>query len=515
MDRAPPAGEEELRAADLSAALRELSERHGQLFESSLAGAFRTTPAGQILDANPACSAMLGYADPADLCAVAAPSLYAEPGERTALLARLAAEGEASCELRLRRRDDTLARALVRARLRRGLDGHEVIEGTLLDVTPLREGEAGLVQAGRLAAVGALAAGVAHEVNSPLAGILANLAFALEALPGTGATEGEAVAEVTSALEDARAAAERVRDIVRDLRLFARTDESEHGPVCVAAVLEATLGLVQNQLRHRARVIRAIGEAPRVVANASALGQAFLNLLLDAAQALPEGAASQHLVKVTLGCTPGGAVLVEISDSGPGMTPEALARAFDPRLPRRPGGPAGVGLPVARAIVESLGGRVTVESEPGRGTTARVELPPAPPTAQRTPVPAAHDRARRKVLVVDDELVVGKSLRRLLPEHEVSVVTSAREALERIESDPDLDVILCDLMMPEVSGIELYHELEGRSPELASRVVFITGGAFTPDASDFLRAAGNPVLEKPFDLGRLRALVSGRSSRAG
>ncbi len=504
-------GEEALRAAELSAALHEATERLAGVFERGLAAAFRSTPAGRLLDVNPALVALLGYERADELLAIPAERLYVDPADRHAFLACLERTGEGTTEVRLRRRDGRTVWALARAHRRQGLDGEVVLEGTVLDVTVLRESEAGVVQAGRLAAVGALAAGVAHEVNSPLAGILANLAYAIEALPGAAEATGEAVQDVLSALDDARAAAERVRDIVRDLRLFARIDEGARAPLEVGQVLEATLGLVENQLRHRARVVRVVGEAPPVLADASTLGQALLNLLLDAAQAIPEGAASKNTVQVTLGRTTAGDLRLEISDTGAGMTPEAVARAFDPHRPRRPGGPVGLGLPVARAVIESLGGTVSVRSEPGVGTTVRVELPAAPAPGREAPRAAPSPRARRRVLVVDDEPVVGKSLRRLLPEHDVTLATSATEALTAIEADPDLDVVLCDLMMPEVSGVELYHTLEARFPVLAQRVVFITGGAFTPEASTFLREVGNPVLEKPFDLRRLRALVSGRA----
>lgn len=506
-----PGGEEELRAAELSSALREATERHAAFFERGLAAAFRTTPGGRLVEVNPALVALLGYERADDLLATQVEQLYVDPAERHAFLARLDRSGEGAMEVRLRRRDGRTVWALVRAQRRRTVDGEELLEGTLLDLTPIRESEAGVFEAGRLAAVGVLAAGVAHEVNSPLAGILANLAYAIEALPGAGGARDDAAQqEVLAALEDARAAAERVRDIVKDLRLFARAAEGERAPQEVGKVLEATLGLVENQLRHRARVVRVLGEAPRVMANASSLGQAFLNLLLDAAQAIPEGAASRNTLQVSLGRSEAGGARLEISDTGPGMTPEVLARAFDPHLPRRPGGPVGMGLPVARAVIESLGGTVSVRSEPGAGTTVRVELPAAP--MPRAPEPRRVDggRARRRVLVVDDEPVVGKSLRRLLPEHEVIVTSSAAEALAAIEANADVDVVLCDLMMPEISGIELFRVLEARHPALARRVVFITGGAFTPEAAAFLRTARNPVLEKPFDLRRLRALVSGR-----
>lgn len=345
-------GEEALRAADLAAALREATERLSPLFERSLAGAFRGTLAGRLLEVNPAFAHILGYEDPAELRSLTAQQLLVDADDFPTLAAHLASEPDTLCELRLRRRDGSPVWAMVRAQRRRSLEGEELVEGTLLDLTTLKEGEAGLVQAGRLAAVGALAAGVAHEVNSPLAGVLANLAFALEALPGAGATDEEALRDITEALEDARAAAERVRNIVRDLRLFARAEDGDRAPIDVSSVLEATLGLVENQLRHRARVVRDFQEAPRVVASASSLGQAFLNLLLDAAQAIPENAASRHEVRVSLGRTPAGAALVEITDTGAGMTPEMLAHAFDPHRSRKPGGPAGMGLPVARAVIE-------------------------------------------------------------------------------------------------------------------------------------------------------------------
>jgi PAS domain S-box-containing protein len=509
MDHSPLTGEEALRATELAAALRESTAWRALLFEHGLAGAFRMTPAGQVLEVNPALAQLLGYAEPEDLRALPADALFQDPADRRTLLDELARGEEPSRELRLRCADGATRWVVSRCRQRQGQDGELVVEGTVVDVTALREGEAGLLQAGRLAAVGAIAAGVTHEVNSPLAGILANLAFALDSLAALG-VGGEAAQEVVAALEDARAAAERLRDIVRDLRLFARADEGDRGPIAVGPVLEATLGLLANQLRHRARVVRLLGEAPKVVATDSSLGQAFLNLLLDVAQALPEGAASKNEIRVTLGRDPGGGALVEISDSGAGMSPEALAHAFDPHRPRRPGGPAGVGLPVARAAVEALGGSISVESTPGRGTTIRVRLPPAPVAGPELPASPRAAGARRRVLVIDDEPMVGKSLRRLLPEHEVLIASGAAEARAVVEANPDLDVVLCDLMMPEVSGVELFREMETRFPAVARRMVFITGGAFSPEVRAFLRTVGNPVLEKPFDLQRLRAVVAGK-----
>ena len=505
-------GEQELRAGELAAALRATASRYRDLFERNLAGVYRTTADGRILEVNPAFARTFGYGSPDELRAVPVQRLHLDLAGWEESLALLREQGEVrSGERRMRRRDGALVWVLFSEQLRPAEDGEEVIEGTLIDVTSHREAAAGIIQAGRLAAVGTLATGVVHEVNNPLAGVLANISFALDTLPGLaaelpdGTPARTAAAELASALGDARAAAERVRDLVRHLNLFARAEDETGTPLDVARVLDATLALLANQIRHRARLEIAIGEAPEVLGNESRLGQAFLNLLLNAVQAIPEGAAGSHVIGVSLGRAPDGSARLEITDTGAGMTPEVLARAFDPFYSTRGGAGVGLGLPTARAIVASLGGTLSLESAPGRGTTARVVLPPASPAHREVAAGNLATPRRRRVLVVDDEEVVGRSLARILPEMEVQSVVGGREALALLSDDPDFDVVLCDLMMPQIAGEDLYRALP---PGLARRVVFMTGGAFTPQARAFLDAVENPVLEKPFELERLRALLA-------
>jgi CheY-like chemotaxis protein len=258
-----------------------------------------------------------------------------------------------------------------------------------------------------------------------------------------------------------------------------------------------------------------IAPTPRVLASEHRLGQVFLNLLINAAQSVPEGRASEHLIRASTGVHPDGRVRVTVSDDGAGIPPEIRSRIFDPFFTTKPiGVGTGLGLSICHGIVAALGGEITVESEVGRGSTFSVFLP----TASGEPLQEAPARAAptagARILVVDDEPLVCKALQRILsPPHEVGVRESGREALETLESDAAWDLVLCDLMMPEITGMELYRLTAVRSPALARRFVFLTGGAFTDGARDFLQEVSNERVEKPFDPAVLRELIAGLVSR--
>ncbi|HET9449631.1 MAG TPA: two-component regulator propeller domain-containing protein [Aggregicoccus sp.] len=399
----------------------------------------------------------------------------------------------------------------------------------------LRETQAQLVQAGRMAAVGTLAAGVGHEVNNPLAYILSNLDFAcLEAtrLQGTltqGAQAGvsaqeagrlrERLSEMEQSLREALHGAERVRRIVRDLKTFSRADEDAQGSVDLHAVLDSAAKLAGNEVRHRARLVKAYGDVPRVEANEARLGQVFLNLIINAAQALPEGHVGEHEVRLVTRVDADGRVVAEVQDTGSGIPPEVLQHIFDPFFTTTPVGEGtGLGLSLCHAFVTGMGGRITVDTTPGKGSTFRVSLPaarvqtPAQPQASEPQQAVAASTPRGRVLVVDDEpLVLGAVRRALGAQHDVEGVSSARRALELLTGSEDrYDVVLCDLMMPEMTGMELHLEVRASHPARARRFVFISGGAFTSGAREFLASVDSPLVEKPFDLARLRELVQAR-----
>jgi signal transduction histidine kinase/CheY-like chemotaxis protein len=376
----------------------------------------------------------------------------------------------------------------------------------------LDESRGRLILADRMASVGTLAAGVAHEINNPLTWVMGNLEYLAAELPELVAKLGaERRAELEEVLGQTREGADRVRKIVRDLKLFSRADEGERGPVDIHKVLDLAVNMTRAELRHRARLVRDYGTVPPVLASESRLGQVFVNLLVNAAQAIVEGKAEDNEVRLTTRCDGAGGVVVEVRDSGAGIPAAIRERIFDPFFTTKAVGVGtGLGLAICHGIVADLGGRIEVESSPA-GSCFRVVLPVAAQAAEeRAPAPEARPApARGRVLVVDDEPMVAAMLvRELAGEHDVEVASSGREALERLGND--YDVILCDLMMPEVTGMELFAELRRSAPHLAPRMVFVTGGAFTTGGREFLAEVPNPRFEKPVDLASLRALISER-----
>ncbi|MCP3169520.1 two-component regulator propeller domain-containing protein [Myxococcus qinghaiensis] len=579
--------------------------------------------------------------------------------------------------------------ARVQERTRELARANEELES---NVRTLRQTQAQLVQAGRMAAVGQLAAGVGHEINNPLAYIVSNLEHASEESDALAKELGEArnagtrLREVGQALREALHGANRVRRIVRDLKTFSRPDDEKQGPVDLSAVLDSAVKIAMGELRPRAKVVRDYGDVTRVEGNEARLAQVFLNLLINAAQALPEGRAEENEVRLVTRGGPDGWVLAEVRDTGSGISPESLGRIFDPFYTTKPVGVGtGLGLSLCHAYVTAMGGTISVESELGKGSVFRVALrrardagaaltseargrtrdgvsestpgarpvterdsspsgyptissdsrpmserdtsplgfptvhvrpaaerpaspisaptqwepppearwgterpasssglessstalpsvtaasrvldggssrAPGPPSfagtpgtearASRVDTAALESMARRsepvgdagvlpgtsavvtdaprvesppppvrgRVLVVDDDALVSGAIRRTLArENDVDVVVSARQALERLNGlEPQrYDVVLCDLMMPEMTGMDLYEALVRTAPDVAERMVFITGGAFTPTARTFLERVENPRVEKPFDPEALRGVVRAEVARA-
>ena len=234
----------------------------------------------------------------------------------------------------------------------------------------LQEAQSQLLFADRLATIGQLAAGVVHEINNPLSFLLNNLAHVKRVM-------GQAKPpEVTQALADANEGAERVRLIVQDLKLLSSPDEMESGPVEVAKVVRSAVKLAAHEIRHRAEVVESLDEVPRVRGNEARLCQVFLNLLLNAAHAISPGQPEHNRIRISAREVEGERVLVEVSDTGCGIPPELLERVFDPFFTTKPVGVgSGLGLSVCRRIITAHGGELSVESEPGRGTTFQVFLP--------------------------------------------------------------------------------------------------------------------------------------------
>jgi PAS domain S-box-containing protein len=390
----------------------------------------------------------------------------------------------------------------------------------------VRDREAHVVQSDRLASLGTLAAGVAHEINNPLTYVITNVGYVAERLGALARELGDAaredlrgrLAEVREALAEAQEGAQRVRQIVRDLRTYSRGDDDQEKTVDVQRVIEWSINMTMNEIRHRARLVKDLGAVPGVRGTETRLGQVFVNLLVNAAQAIAAGSSADNEIRVSTMTDANGRAVICVSDTGPGISPDVLDHVFEPFFTTKPTGVGlGLGLFVCHNIIKGMGGTLTAESPPGAGATFVVTLPsaaPAPESIARGSARVMAGPRRVRVLAIDDEPQVLRSIQRALGAHEVVVADSGRDALARLESDPSFDVILCDVMMGDMTGMDVMKALRDRSPDLAARVVFMTGGVFTEAAREFLATVPNMCVEKPFDLTALQAIITARGGGA-
>jgi signal transduction histidine kinase len=374
----------------------------------------------------------------------------------------------------------------------------------------------------RLTSLGTLAAGVAHEINNPLTYILGNAALTskeLETLVAVLKADGkpaetliattieklEPLAEAVREIEDG---AERIRRIVNDLQVFARPETGAASGDARAA-LDWALRVTETQVRERARIETDFSPMPLVRGSGARLGQVFVNLLLNAAQAIPEGQAGDNLIRIKTGTDELGRAVVSISDTGHGMSAETQKRIFEPFFTTKPvGSGTGLGLSICHGIVQSLGGEIKVESRLREGTTFHVHLAIAPTAADTAAEAPEGSRARAHILVIDDEPQVSKTMERILRGHDVKTIESALKALELLTADRTYQLIFCDLTMPDLTGMDFYDRLQQTAPELIDRVVFMSGGVFTERAAEFLKAVPNLRLPKPFTPAELRTFVA-------
>ncbi len=369
--------------------------------------------------------------------------------------------------------------------------------------------------ADRMASVGTLAAGVAHELNNPLAYVLGNLELLRQELRALSQAPADLGVMVQEALEGAR----RMRAITQDLRTFSQPHAEVVEAVDPREIVDSALKMAATEVRHRASLRREYGEVPAVRAEAGKLGQVFLNLIVNAVQCLPVGEASRNEIIIRTSTSASGDAIVDVSDTGPGIPAHLHSRIFEPFVTTKPRDVGtGLGLSICHNIVTSLGGRISAHRRAPRGTTFRVRLP-----ASREPVVKRHSSTGRlpaisnadgPVLIIDDDPMVAATIQRLLDGREVIIAGSGREGIEVLDRSIEFDVVLCDLMMPEVSGMDVYDTIAGRDPELAARFIFMTGGAFTDRARRFLDQVSNPRLEKPFDAKTLRTVVSSHGGGA-
>ncbi len=382
-------------------------------------------------------------------------------------------------------------------------DGQPAVLAIGRDQTERKAIEARLMFSDRMASIGTLAAGIAHEINNPLAYVKASLAHI--------ASEAGAVApSIRGALDDALDGTQRIAAIVGSVSTFSRVEAREQAAVDLPRAITAALRVVSTELNHRCRVETELAATPLVSANEARIGQVVINLLINAAQAMPARSRDENLVTLATRTAPDGRAVIEVRDNGSGMSPEVVRRVFEPFFTTKDVGQgSGLGLAVCHGIVTSYGGEVSVSSAPGQGATFTVVLPAAAPAAREAPAraPASRPARRAHLLVIDDDArLLGSLCRMLQRSYDVTPCASGPHALELLATDASIDAVLCDLMMPGFTGMQLHAELLRTRPALARRIIFMTGGAFTPEAREFVDQQPR-VLEKPFEVSAVRALV--------
>ena len=406
------------------------------------------------------------------------------------------------------------------------------VTGLSHDIRELRRLQALSAQTDRTAALGTLAASVAHEINNPLTYILSyadQVDGALDeldrlcALPSAGNAlrMRTVLATLREDFQTLQLGTERIAAITRELRSFNHPDDRVIVPTDARAAVRSVLQLVRKELEGRAKLSLDLGETTPIAAHPSRLVQVVLNLVMNAMQSLPQAPAYQHEIGITT-ATRGDCVVIEVSDTGPGVPVAQRERIFEPFFTTKPiGEGTGLGLFVCRNIVRAYAGEVSVEDRPGGGAVFRVELPIAPSALAPQLVPAAQLPAptlSSHVLIIDDDPQITSALCGQLKRagYRASACSTGAAGLRRILTSSDIDLVFCDLMMKGVSGMDLHAQLLEQDPAVLHKVVFMTGGACSPSARQFVLEHPAVVVEKPFDLiaETDRRLAPASSSRA-
>ena len=388
-----------------------------------------------------------------------------------------------------------------------------LVTGIHVDITDRKRAEQELAvsrdalhQSEKLAAMGALLAGVSHELNNPLAAIVGQAEMLQEDSVGTAfETRGKKIA----------AAAERCARIVQTFLAMARQKDAQRSLVDLNDVVATALEIAEYGLRTAGIGVRVtLGTMlPKVLGDRDQLHQVLVNLIVNAQHAMQSGGAYDKTLTVRTSVSQSGEVLLDVTDTGSGVPEKLKGRIFDPFFTTKPQGVGtGVGLSFSHGIVEAHGGTITLEPS-RRGAHFRIALPAAAesgmvavPIAAET---AAESSAGGKALVVEDEADVAETLRELLERegYKVTVAGDGAKALMAIDRG-DYDLILSDLRMPGVSGPDLHARLAETKPHLLERMGFVTGDTLGSSMDDFLRGCGRPVLEKPFTKIGVRCLIA-------
>jgi PAS domain S-box-containing protein len=497
-------------------ALLDSEERYSSLVDNIRLGIFRSTPGleGHFLEVNPGMEEVTGYSR-GELLKMNVTELYVYPEQRTAIIEEAAnGAGKVTRELNMRKKDGTEIVVSDTKFTIRDEDGEiAYFDGVLEDITERKQMEkerSELEQraqlASRLASIGQMASGVAHEINNPVASIIGFADLLLERdIPD----------DVREDVNVIHSEAERVASIVSKLLAFARRREPEMEYININDVVQTAIDLRLYELEaNNIRITTLLDtDLPWTTADSNQLQQVFLNLIINAEIELKQLENERNLTIKTE--AEDSSIRISVTDNGRGIPEENLVKIFEPFFTtRKKDEGTGLGLSVCHGIITDHKGTITARNEPGGGATFVVELPivegrqqlemPKPITEEIVTVTSAN------ILVVDDEPAVLKFLCRTLEEqgYKVDGVQDAKEVLLKLRNG-GYDLILLDIKLPGTSGIEIYKHMQKRAPSLAKKVVFITGDIMGGDTRSFLSRTKAHYIVKPFSAGQLRKEVNG------
>jgi len=497
------------------AALRASEEQYHSMFRASIDGLALWNAAGKIVDTNPALWRMYGYSD--NEFSALPPGTWRGPAYDPAFLRGVASGHSLHREMTEKRRDGSTLEVEVHG-IPMQYQGQPHVLTIARDITEKKRSAAelarqreSLYQREKLAALGSLLAGVAHELNNPLSVVVARAVLLEER--GDSATQ--------LAAQKIRTAAERCARIVRTFLAMARKQQPERGPVSINDVVTAALDITGYAIRTSSIEVTLdlATDLPPILADADQLHQVMLNLIINAQQSLQDQPSPRRIRVESQFDWIADVVRVIVADNGPGIPEHLRPRIFEPYFTTKPiGVGTGVGLAVSLGIVEAHGGTLTANCPTEGGAVFTVALPVRCPEAINTEVETAwqSNPSQRTVLIVDDEAEIRDALSEILTgaRHRVVTANSGREALEKLATE-HYDVILTDIRMPDLDGRALYQEIERRWPGREGRVVFVTGDTLASALREFVSECGRPVIEKPFLPSEVRRVVAELATDGG
>ncbi|MDX2022143.1 MAG: response regulator [Deltaproteobacteria bacterium] len=369
-----------------------------------------------------------------------------------------------------------------------------------------------LQAAERLATLGRLAAGVAHEINNPATSILVNLELVTQVLgsllcspKGEGESLNDKLLELRAMTQDAKLATERIARIVKELSGFSRMENDKTETFWPANVLDRVVALVSHRVPRGVAVTKSAPETLMAVGDIGKVEQILVNLFSNACDAMMGRTGSIHLEAVSEGPH----VVFAVDDEGPGVPPSSADRIFDPFFTTKARGQGtGLGLAISVEAAQRMGGQLRLARTSGAGSRFELLLPAAETEkARATSEHVALSGRRWRVLLVDDDTSVASSWSRVLAAHDTTVAASAEEALQILDDGAVFDVVLCDLIMPGIGGVGFFQHVQAHRKQMLKRLILCTGGLVDDSAKAFVLSTGLDVLEKPVRADDLLACV--------